>query len=139
MYRPCQAKLLNILSHLQEEEKSPEWKDVQSALSRIKGKDAYDPPDLQDIPQEARADVTLDPDTANPRLLVSADHKSVDWTVERIEKPPSGKRFDLEPCVLGSEGFTSGTHYWEVDLGDGGGLGSGGSQGVCEEGRLDQP
>ncbi|XP_038671645.1 zinc-binding protein A33-like [Scyliorhinus canicula] len=60
--------------------------------------------------------VTLDVETANPRLEVSEDLKSLRWTGTQRRLPDTRKRFTLWPCVLGSEGFTSGRHYWEVEV-----------------------
>ncbi|XP_004621936.3 butyrophilin subfamily 1 member A1 [Sorex araneus] len=63
-------------------------------------------------------DVTLDPDTAHPHLFLYEDSKSVrleDSRQKALEKP---ERFDSWPCVLGRETFTSGKHYWEVEVGD---------------------
>ncbi|XP_072891473.1 zinc-binding protein A33-like [Hemitrygon akajei] len=63
-----------------------------------------------------RVSVTLDVETANPCLEVSEDRKGVRWTWTRRDLPDTGKRFTDWACVLGSEGFTSGRHYWEVEV-----------------------
>ncbi|XP_072094798.1 zinc-binding protein A33-like [Mobula birostris] len=63
-----------------------------------------------------RVSVTLDVETANPWLEVSEDRKSVRLTGTRRNLPDTGKRFTVWACVLGSEGFTSGRHYWEMEV-----------------------
>ncbi|XP_078272437.1 zinc-binding protein A33-like [Rhinoraja longicauda] len=63
-----------------------------------------------------RVSVTLDVETAGPGLEVSEDRKRVRWTGTRRSLPDTGKRFTGSACVLGSEGFTSGRHYWEVEV-----------------------
>ncbi|XP_078271781.1 zinc-binding protein A33-like [Rhinoraja longicauda] len=60
--------------------------------------------------------VTLDVETANPWLEVSEDRKRVRRTGTWRRLPDTGKRFTVRRCVLGSEGFTSGRHYWEVEV-----------------------
>ncbi|CAM5072704.1 unnamed protein product [Natator depressus] len=63
--------------------------------------------------------VTLDPDTAHPSLKVSKNRRSVKWRGLQQDVPDNPERFDSETCVLGSEGFASGKHYWEVAVGGG--------------------
>ncbi|XP_074873477.1 LOW QUALITY PROTEIN: zinc finger protein RFP-like [Carettochelys insculpta] len=69
-------------------------------------------------PHMGIANVTLDPDTAHPHLVLSEGGKSVRWERTRQRLPDNPERFDTEPCVLGCEGFTSGRHCWEVEVGD---------------------
>ncbi|XP_008566080.1 PREDICTED: butyrophilin subfamily 2 member A2-like [Galeopterus variegatus] len=62
------------------------------------------------------ADVRLDPDTAHPELYLSEDQRSVRRGPSQQRVPDNPERFDCHPCVLGLASFTSGKHYWEVEV-----------------------
>ncbi|XP_023678031.2 E3 ubiquitin-protein ligase TRIM35-like [Paramormyrops kingsleyae] len=62
--------------------------------------------------------VILDPNTADVRLTLSEDLTTITWSNEMQGYPNNSERFTLGG-VLGSEGFSSGKHCWDVDVGDG--------------------
>ncbi|XP_059689082.1 E3 ubiquitin-protein ligase TRIM39-like [Gavia stellata] len=63
-------------------------------------------------------DVTLDPTSAHPSLLLSEDGRSVSHGGARQDLPDHPERFDPYVFVLGSPRIASGRCYWEVEVGD---------------------
>nr|XP_058931417.1 butyrophilin subfamily 3 member A1-like isoform X2 [Kogia breviceps] len=90
------------------------WRKIQY-LARGEKSQAY--PEWKEALFQA-ADVILDPNTANPILLVSDDQRSLQRADGRQNLPDNPERFDWHYCVLGCKSFTSGRHYWEVEVGD---------------------
>ncbi|XP_036417128.1 nuclear factor 7, brain-like [Colossoma macropomum] len=89
--------LINVVKHLSNL-KFRVWENMQEILQ-------YTP-------------VTLDPNTAHPDLHLSDDLTAVEYRKQRSSLPDNPERFDEYLCVLGSEGFNSGTHCWDVQVGD---------------------
>ncbi|XP_060771641.1 E3 ubiquitin-protein ligase TRIM39-like [Neoarius graeffei] len=67
--------------------------------------------------QQYAVDVTLDPDTAHPKLMLSDDGKQVKHGNNNQTVPDDNpERFNHCICVLGKEGFSSGRFYYEVQV-----------------------
>ncbi|XP_030593713.1 zinc-binding protein A33-like [Archocentrus centrarchus] len=62
--------------------------------------------------------VILDPNTANPCLCLSDDLTSVRHEDTKQQLPDNPERNTKYAHVFGSEGFSSGKHSWEVEVGD---------------------
>ncbi|XP_030635424.1 E3 ubiquitin-protein ligase TRIM39-like isoform X4 [Chanos chanos] len=73
--------------------------------------------ELESVQQYA-VDVTLDPNTANPNLILSNDRKQVTHGDTQQNLPNNPARFGNYLSVLGKEGFSSGRIYYEVQIGE---------------------
>ncbi|XP_039506249.1 uncharacterized protein LOC120461955 isoform X22 [Pimephales promelas] len=58
-------------------------------------------------------EITIDPKRSHPGLTVSKDRKTVR---DAPDYKHTGEGFPYELCAVGAQRFTSGRHYWEVEL-----------------------
>ncbi|XP_034769480.2 E3 ubiquitin-protein ligase TRIM39-like [Acipenser ruthenus] len=61
--------------------------------------------------------LTLDANTVHCNLSLSEDLRCAEWAEQRLPYPAHPERFRLHPQVLCAQGFTTGRHYWEVEVG----------------------
>ncbi|XP_075933684.1 erythroid membrane-associated protein-like [Anarhichas minor] len=66
--------------------------------------------------QQSAVDVTLDPDTAHPKLILSDDGKQVKHGDIENNLPDKSRRFDSCTCVLAKQSFSLGRFYFEVQV-----------------------
>ncbi|XP_053192384.1 E3 ubiquitin-protein ligase TRIM39-like isoform X1 [Scomber japonicus] len=66
--------------------------------------------------QQYAVDVTLDPDTAHPKLILSGDGKQVYCGDEKKNLPNNPERFSYCVFVLGKQSLSSGRFYFEVQV-----------------------
>ncbi|XP_013881193.1 E3 ubiquitin-protein ligase TRIM21 [Austrofundulus limnaeus] len=66
--------------------------------------------------QKFEVDLTLDPETANPYLILSDDGKQVHHSDVKKQLPDNPERFSKCANVLGSQSFSSGRFYFQVQV-----------------------
>ncbi|XP_069808242.1 E3 ubiquitin/ISG15 ligase TRIM25-like isoform X2 [Dendropsophus ebraccatus] len=65
---------------------------------------------------EGPADILLDVNTADNNLLISDDLKTATRTEEEQNRPETAERFQDYYQVMSSRNFSSGRHYWDVEI-----------------------
>uniref|UniRef100_A0A3Q1K2D9 Uncharacterized protein n=1 Tax=Anabas testudineus TaxID=64144 RepID=A0A3Q1K2D9_ANATE len=66
--------------------------------------------------QQFAVELTLDPDTAHPYLILSEDGKQVHHGDVKKNVPDNPERFSPCPCLLAKQSFSSGRFYFEVQV-----------------------
>lgn len=79
------------------------------------------------------SEVTFDPQTAHPNLILSDDLKTVTFSATKQPYSLSPLRFSSFFQVLSTQAFTEGDHCWEVEL-----EGSPWIIGICYSGKLER-
>ncbi|XP_067228528.1 uncharacterized protein [Chanodichthys erythropterus] len=104
---------LNTLSHSNDSDVNS----LKRALTELKEqlKEKLTQTELKFV-QKFAVDVTLDPDTAYPYLILSDDGKQVSHGDIKQDAPENPKRFYVWFCVLAKQGFSSGRFYYEVQV-----------------------
>ncbi|XP_049338045.1 butyrophilin subfamily 1 member A1-like isoform X2 [Astyanax mexicanus] len=99
--------------------KCVQWKILKKEIESEKRKAEEQKKTLEEEIKKERlfsVDVTLDPDTSNPYLILSDDGKQVRCGGTKQNLPDNSERFNNCICVLGKEGFSSGRFYYEVQV-----------------------
>ncbi|MBN3270389.1 TRI39 ligase, partial [Polyodon spathula] len=123
-------KLLAIDSKLAEAIKEPLMEPTAKCLNRKKVFDYLEKKNTEFQADTARIQkglqafinpsqpLSLDPNTVHPNLILSDDLKTVRYTAVKQPYPNHAERFTGIYCqVRCSQGFSSGEHRWEVEMG----------------------
>ncbi|XP_072000843.1 E3 ubiquitin-protein ligase TRIM39-like [Engystomops pustulosus] len=74
------------------------------------------PEEEVEIYGQGPAEILLDANTAYKNIHISDDLKCATWTHSTQICPDTTERFQDYDQVMSSRGFTSGRHYWEVEI-----------------------
>ncbi|XP_056608621.1 butyrophilin subfamily 1 member A1-like [Triplophysa dalaica] len=95
------------------------WKQREHELIRQREKRTVEI--VTSLLRNSSVNVTLDADSAHPRLIVSHDGKQVRYEEQQqegVKNEDTGQnnKFDECLCIVGNEGFSSGCFYYEVQV-----------------------
>ncbi|XP_003254887.1 tripartite motif-containing protein 6 isoform X1 [Nomascus leucogenys] len=121
----CQGSTMELLQDVSDvTERSEFWTLRKPEALPTKLRSMFRAPDLKRMLRVFReltdvqsywVDVTLNPHTANLNLVLAKNRRQVRFVGAKVSGPPRlEKHYDCS--VLGSQHFSSGKHYWEVDV-----------------------
>uniref|UniRef100_G3Q849 E3 ubiquitin-protein ligase TRIM39-like n=1 Tax=Gasterosteus aculeatus TaxID=69293 RepID=G3Q849_GASAC len=99
-------------SNIHQPPPTKDWTELEETLSK-KMKKWF--AELKTV-QMFAVDLTLDPETAHPRLILSDDGKQVKLGDVEKKLPNNPERFSSWFCVLTKQSFSSGRFYFEVQV-----------------------
>ncbi|KAM9364939.1 putative E3 ubiquitin-protein ligase TRIML1 [Pholidichthys leucotaenia] len=73
-------------------------------------------PIIKKLIKSYSSQVSLDPDTAHPKLIISPQGDSATYTDTWQQLSDHPGRFDTTLNVISMQAFTFGRHYWEIDV-----------------------
>ncbi|XP_016070519.1 PREDICTED: tripartite motif-containing protein 6 isoform X2 [Miniopterus natalensis] len=122
--RRCQGSTMELLQDVSDvTERSEYWTLKKPEDLPTKLKSVFRAPDLKKMLRVVReltdvqsywVDVTLNPHTANLNLVLSKNRRQVRFVGAKLPGSHLEEHYDCG--VLGSQHFSSGKHYWEVDV-----------------------
>ncbi|XP_044536580.1 probable E3 ubiquitin-protein ligase TRIML1 [Gracilinanus agilis] len=71
---------------------------------------------LTEILKSYTADITPDPETGSLHFIMPEHFKSLKYGLDPQDQSDKEERLEYFVTMLGTQTFTSGTHYWEVDV-----------------------
>ncbi|XP_070697710.1 probable E3 ubiquitin-protein ligase TRIML1 [Pempheris klunzingeri] len=73
-------------------------------------------PIIKNLIKSYSSEMSLDPETAHPKLIISPKGDSATYTDTWQQLPDLPGRFDTTLNVISSQGYSFGRHYWEIDV-----------------------
>ncbi|KFO37631.1 Tripartite motif-containing protein 6 [Fukomys damarensis] len=112
----CQGSTVDLLQDVNDlAQRSEFWTLRKPQELPTKLKSAFRAPDLKKILQVFQVDVTMDPHSANLNLVLSKNRRQVRFVGAKLSGPSSLEEY-YDCSILGSQHFSSGRYYWEVDV-----------------------
>ncbi|XP_041099546.1 E3 ubiquitin-protein ligase TRIM69-like [Polyodon spathula] len=97
-------------SHLHPSTCEPNWEDFSGPVQIMLWKR------MLSVLRPAPENLVLDQDTAHPNLIISEYNTTMEESRGRVLEPDLPQKFTRFLGVLATTEYTSGKHYWEVDV-----------------------